>query len=591
MCGHTASVTQVALKLGDAAPWCHAASVGADAKLVLWRSSRASSGDDGPWEARCSVAFALKHQPICVALASIAASGPAPGEGAGEMLMAAVGHVDARIRLYTFAADAPAAVSGEAADAATPQCVVEAHGDWVTCLDLCQVGAGGLYLASGSADAHIRVWSILPQAEAAAAAAADSHTNGKEGDASGAGSAPGGRPGEGEGEGSQDALLVRRPREAVDQTVKRHVVCVGQARMCLKLEAVLVGHEDRVHSVRWRAAPHAAHAGQAAHAASLSLLSASMDKTMQVWAPALDDGVWTSQVRVGDIGGQPGQLGYYGALFVTLGSGAQAGGAAGAGADAAWPAAQAAGGEVQGLLAHGHNGAFFAWRPRASALAAAHDAASDGPEEQGADAWRWDTHVTGAGHYAPVQDLSWEARGNYLITVSKDQTARVWAQWTEGPAARARTQAARAARLRWLGPGRGAARSATVTTCFGCYSEVARPQVHGFDLKCVAMVGALPHSYVSGADDEKVRPAPRAPRPAPCPLPIACDEWHVSERAGAAPLRRPLDLYRHAAAHGRRRCRPRPCRRLARQLCVAARARALQQAHGAGRRAVACAGG
>ncbi len=503
MYGHTASVTQVALKLSSSAAWCHAASVGADAKLVLWRSSRASSGDDGAWGVRCTVAFPLKHQPTCVALANSTASGPRQGDGAGETLIAAVGHVDCRIRLYTFAAEAPAAGSGEAPDEATPQCVLHAHSDWVTCLDLCEVGAGGLYLASGSADANIRVWSILPQGPAPAR----SYATDKEGGVPGEASADVGGPGaEGVGERSGDGLVVRRPREAVDQTVKRHMVSVGDGRMCLKLEAVLVGHEDRVHSVRWRPV---AQAGEAAPSAAglggtLSLLSASMDKTMQVWAAADDDGVWTSQVRVGDIGGQPGQLGYYGALFVALTSGAQPPCFA-----ASAEAAEAAGGKVEGLLAHGHNGAFFAWRPRPSAPAQL-GSANGGEEAEGAEACRWDTHVTGAGHYAAVQDLSWEARGNYLITVSKDQTARVWAKWTEGAAAEARRQAARASRLRWMGPARAAAgpAAAAAARCFGCYSEVARPQVHGFDLKCLATVGALPHSYVSGADDEKVAPPP-----------------------------------------------------------------------------------
>ena len=37
-------------------------------------------------------------------------------------------------------------------------------------------------------------------------------------------------------------------------------------------------------------------------------------------------------------------------------------------------------------------------------------------------------------------------------------------------------------------------------SCFTIYLL----QVHGFDLRCLAFVGALSHAYVSGADDEKV---------------------------------------------------------------------------------------
>jgi hypothetical protein len=88
---------------------------------------------------------------------------------------------------------------------------------------------------------------------------------------------------------------------------------------------------------------------------------------MQVWAPDRCDGVWTARLRVGDIGGQPGQLGYYGAVFFSLSlstcstntATATKGGGGGGGEGASG----LSGGGV-GLMAHGHNGAFFAWRPR-----------------------------------------------------------------------------------------------------------------------------------------------------------------------------------------------------------------------------------
>ncbi len=62
--------------------------------------------------------------------------------------------------------------------------------------------------------------------------------------------------------------------------------------------------------------------------------------------------------------------------------------------------------------------------------------------------------------------------GHYLVSVSEDQTARLYAEWSHGAAAAARAAAATAARARWLpadpaGGGGGAARLV----------EMARPQV------------------------------------------------------------------------------------------------------------------
>ena len=54
------------------------------------------------------------------------------------------------------------------------------------------------------------------------------------------------------------------------------------------LEAVLCGHDDWVYSCRWSPA--------ATPDEPLSLLSASMDKTMILWRVCPDSGVWLEQV-------------------------------------------------------------------------------------------------------------------------------------------------------------------------------------------------------------------------------------------------------------------------------------------------------
>lgn len=45
----------------------------------------------------------------------------------------------------------------------------------------------------------------------------------------------------------------------------------------------------------------------------MKLLSSSFDKTLIIWEPNLDDGMWTEKVRVGEVGG--GGLGFYGGKF------------------------------------------------------------------------------------------------------------------------------------------------------------------------------------------------------------------------------------------------------------------------------------
>ena len=56
------------------------------------------------------------------------------------------------------------------------------------------------------------------------------------------------------------------------------------------LEAVLCGHDDWVYSCRWSPA--------ASPSEPLSLLSASMDKTMILWRVCPDSEVWLEQVRL-----------------------------------------------------------------------------------------------------------------------------------------------------------------------------------------------------------------------------------------------------------------------------------------------------
>ncbi|KAK3784841.1 hypothetical protein RRG08_056800 [Elysia crispata] len=265
------------------------------------------------------------------------------------------------------------------------------HEDWVRGLHFTTDENGDILLASCAQDHLIRVWRLAHKTELE--------------------SAP--NPGKAIADMSLDE----------DITVKEKLITfeVRGKRICFAvyLESVLSGHENWVFSVRWKPAIK-----DSSHN-SLKLLSASMDKTMILWSPDPESGIWTEEVRVGDVGGNT--LGLYGGLFSPCG---------------------------QSILAHGYQGAFSQWTY--SNISST-----------------WLPEVTGGGHFAPVNDLSWSSGGgDYILSTSMDQTTRLHAPWIHAEHEH--------------------------TWC-----EVARPQVHGYDLKCLSVLGK--YSFASGADEKLVR--------------------------------------------------------------------------------------
>lgn len=86
---------------------------------------------------------------------------------------------------------------------------------------------------------------------------------------------------------------------------------------------------------------------------------------------------------------------------------------------------------------------------------------------------QWHTSVPITGHFNEVTDLVWEPKGEYFLTCSTDQTTRLHSYWKDG----------KGSPLTW--------------------HEIGRPQVHGYDLKCIAMAGRL--KFISGADEKVIR--------------------------------------------------------------------------------------
>ncbi|XP_037119720.1 elongator complex protein 2 isoform X2 [Syngnathus acus] len=265
---------------------------------------------------------------------------------------------------------------------------LQGHEDWVRGVAWTAIGSE-LLLASCSQDCLIRVWRLRA------------------------------KPGSGaRAEGDRDDAVIRMKEDVfgVEWQEEDRVFAVA-------LETVLAGHENWVYGVHWQ--PH----GGGEKQEPLSLLSASMDKTMIIWKPDQESGVWTEQVRVGEVGGNT--LGFYGGQMSPDGC---------------------------MILAHAFHGALHLW-------------------SKDADSGEWRPDVVLSGHFDAVQDLIWDPEGQFVLSVSSDQTARLFTPWSGRP------------RPSW--------------------HEIARPQIHGYDVQCLAVLGRF--RFVSGAD-EKVLRVFQAPR-------------------------------------------------------------------------------
>lgn len=168
------------------------------------------------------------------------------------------------------------------------------------------------------------------------------------------------------------------------------------------LEALLIGHEDWLHSVSWRHAvtrsPAAAAEGLSSsssrrkslqHRSDVTLLTTSQDRSMMLWR--FDDAhrLWLSEAALGDAGASC--LGFYGGAFNPSGD---------------------------QLVAHGFTGALHLWRLTPD----------DGSNRSSGSSDRrlWVPQHALGGHYGAVQDLCWGGDGGCLQSVGTDQTARLF---------------------------------------------------------------------------------------------------------------------------------------------------------------------
>lgn len=97
--------------------------------------------------------------------------------------------------------------------------------------------------------------------------------------------------------------------------------------------------------------------------------------------------------------------------------------------------------------------------------------------------WDWDTadqawkqNFAVSGHTRAITGISWSRNGVYLLSTSSDQTTRLHAEWATEP---------------------------NPSSSKRTWHEMARPQIHGYDLNCIDSLSST--SFVSGADEKLMR--------------------------------------------------------------------------------------
>ncbi|XP_005184039.1 elongator complex protein 2 [Musca domestica] len=259
------------------------------------------------------------------------------------------------------------------------------HEDWVRGLDFMFEG-DDLLLASSSQDNFIRLWRIAPRN-------AEQVTNNK-----------------------VDIFNLLDESTGEIRVEEKIVQASSNSWYAISLESVLFGHDNWVYGVHWHKSADN----------TLSLLSASIDKTLILWQPSEESGIWMEKVRLGEVGGN--SLGFFGGKFRSDG---------------------------KAILGHSYQGGFHVWQQ------------SEDNENI------WVPQVIVGGHFGEVRDLAWEPQGEYLMSVSADQTTRIHAPWRSS-----------------LGD---------VET----WHELARPQVHGYDMQALALLTR--YKFASGAEEKIVR--------------------------------------------------------------------------------------
>ncbi|KAJ9119509.1 hypothetical protein QFC22_003217 [Naganishia vaughanmartiniae] len=380
-----------------------------------------------------------------------------------DVYMLALATTERKIHIYTTSP-----ITSQAPISFTRSLVLEGHEDWIRSLDFAvfpklsdgdldspaatPVEGEDLMLASGSQDGYIRLWRVTELSQSSTGAErVGTLAKGKTD----------------ESDLLDDDMLDEFERQMTGEaggtarggkqlSTKAHVITLGPSsdaasaagsrQYGINLEALLIGHEGWVTNVHWSPNLPSTSSGTVAP----RLLSTAADNSMIIWAPEPRTAVWLAQHRFGEMNAKG--LGLFGALWTVEGETA-------AGKD---------GNTVSlSVVANAWNGGFQRWSA---------EVLRDSAEEQETE--QWESEVAPTGHGLAVKDLAWDPAHEYLVSVSTDQTSRIHASWTR-PALEDDSK------------------------LISTWGEINRPQIHGYDMTCVASISRL--RFVSGADEKVVR--------------------------------------------------------------------------------------
>lgn len=211
-------------------------------------------------------------------------------------------------------------------------------------------GGQAIFLASSGQDRNIRIWRIGTKSSNAKSA---------------------------EGDESKEQGI------SIKMYIEGPVFKSGSILYQASMESLLTGHDDWVYSVKWQP-PLLKLTGDALGKdtgnvpPTMSILSASMDRTMMIWRPDSLTGLWVNEVTVGELGHTA--LGFYGGLWGPLGD---------------------------SILAHAFGGSFHLW------------------QEVGVQTPDWQPQLVPSGHSGFVADVAWAKNGQFLLSTSHDQVQKV----------------------------------------------------------------------------------------------------------------------------------------------------------------------
>ncbi|KAL8285028.1 hypothetical protein RB600_009456 [Gaeumannomyces tritici] len=234
---------------------------------------------------------------------------------------------------------------------------------------------------------------------------------------------------------------------------KAHRFTAGASEYSISFEALLLGHDDWIYSAKWHSSSTGATEGCASRP---QLLSTSADNSLAIWEADVDSGIWITSARLGELSKEKG---------ATTATGSIGG---------FWTGLWSPSGRT--VVCLGRTGSWRRWDLEA------------GDSSGAAALWRQALSVSG--HTKAVTGITWSRDGGYLLSTSSDQTTRLHAEW------RARGDTRQD----------GNSEEQFVPT----WHEMARPQIHGYDLNCIDSLG--PSQFVSGADEKLMRvfSAPKA---------------------------------------------------------------------------------